>query len=52
VPHPDFGETVVAVCIPKDDNRPTTIVEQQLTKELKGKLAGYKRPKKIIWVDE
>ncbi|KAI1709791.1 AMP-binding enzyme domain-containing protein [Ditylenchus destructor] len=52
VPHPDFGEAVVAVCIPKDGEFVDADLEEKLKNQLKEKLANYKRPKKVIFVDD
>ncbi|KAI1710725.1 AMP-binding enzyme domain-containing protein [Ditylenchus destructor] len=52
VPHPDFGEAVVAVCIPKDGEFVDADLEKTLKNQLKEKLANYKRPKKVIFVDD
>ncbi|CAD5218124.1 unnamed protein product [Bursaphelenchus okinawaensis] len=51
VPHPDFGEGVVAVCraLPGTNNDETA---KKLKAELKTKLANYKRPKKYVFVDD
>ncbi|MFT6104524.1 MAG: malonyl-CoA/methylmalonyl-CoA synthetase, partial [Paracoccaceae bacterium] len=45
VPHPDFGEAVVAVIVP-DGTEPLSI--EALMTVASRKLANYKRPKKII----
>lgn len=47
LPHPDFGECVVAVVVRNDE-----ITEKQILNELKNRFASYKIPKKIIFVDE
>ncbi len=50
VPHPDFGEGVVAVIrtLP-DKGHPS---EAEIVATLKGQLAGYKVPKKLIFVED
>lgn len=48
VPHSDFGEAVVAVVVGANNNR---ISEGEVLKQLKAKIAGYKVPKKIVFVD-
>jgi malonyl-CoA/methylmalonyl-CoA synthetase len=50
VPHPDFGEGVVAVIrtIPGQAHP----AEADIIAALKGQLAGYKVPKKLVFVDE
>lgn len=45
VPHPDFGEGVVAVVIGKAD-------EAQLIAECRIRLAAFKSPKRIVFVDD
>ncbi|WOD07521.1 malonyl-CoA synthase [Marinomonas sp. GJ51-6] len=47
VPHPDFGEAVVAVVITKGE-----VTEEAIKIATKQQLAGYKQPKKIIFLDE
>jgi malonyl-CoA/methylmalonyl-CoA synthetase len=45
VPHPDFGEGVVAVVIGRGD-------EAALIAECRRQLAAYKSPKRVVFVDE
>lgn len=47
VPHPDFGEGVVGVVVAKE-----TLEEKALLDQLKDKLAKFKQPKRIVFVDE
>jgi malonyl-CoA/methylmalonyl-CoA synthetase len=49
VPDPDFGEAVIAVVVRAAGGG---IDEQTLTRTLKGRLAGYKLPKQVVFVDE
>lgn len=49
VPHPDFGEGVTAVVVP-NGNRDLT--EADISGPLKESMAAFKRPKKVIFVDE
>ena len=50
VPHPDFGEAVTAVVVPKSQStRPS---EAQIIAALKQKLANFKVPKRVYVVDE
>ena len=49
VPHPDFGEGVVAVLVP---DHSTPVTEAAVTAALNGRLARYKQPKRVIVVDE
>jgi malonyl-CoA/methylmalonyl-CoA synthetase len=49
VPHPDFGEAVVAAVVP----RPGAAVDElTLLAELDGRLARFKQPKAVFVVDE
>jgi malonyl-CoA/methylmalonyl-CoA synthetase len=49
VPHPDFGEGVVAVVVP----RPGTALEPAaVTAALKGRIANFKVPKRVYVVAE
>ena len=48
VPHPDFGEGVVAVVIPKPG---ATLDEREMQKALTSELAKYKLPKRIYVTD-
>jgi malonyl-CoA/methylmalonyl-CoA synthetase len=49
VPHPDFGEAVVAICVPSADNLPDEAV---LLTQLRDRLAKFKQPKRIIQTSE
>jgi malonyl-CoA/methylmalonyl-CoA synthetase len=49
VPHPDFGEAVVAVVVP----RPGAKVDgSAISATLKGRIANFKVPKQVFVVDE
>jgi len=48
VPHPDFGEGVTAVCTLKPG---ASLDEAQVLKQLTDRLAKYKQPKRVIFVD-
>ena len=48
VPHPDFGEGVVAVVVPRARAR---LDERQMQTALAGELARYKLPKRIFFAD-
>jgi malonyl-CoA/methylmalonyl-CoA synthetase len=50
VPHPDFGEAVTAVVI--RDASHTDCTEEKIITALKAKLANYKIPKRILFIDE
>jgi malonyl-CoA/methylmalonyl-CoA synthetase len=49
VPHPDFGEAVVAVVVPRAG---TSVEADECTKALKAKIANFKVPKAIFVVPE
>ena len=49
VPHPDFGEGVAAAVVAKPGAQ---ISEAALIEAMKGRLAGYKIPKRIVILDE
>ncbi|WP_157015610.1 malonate--CoA ligase [Mesorhizobium xinjiangense] len=48
VPHPDFGEGVTAVVVREPD---TAIDEDAVREGLKERLARYKQPKRVIFID-
>jgi malonyl-CoA/methylmalonyl-CoA synthetase len=49
VPHPDFGEGVAAVVV-ADGSRPLT--PEDIVEPLQGRLARFKQPKRVIFVEE
>ena len=49
VPHPDFGEAVVAVVVAKPSAK---LNPEGMIAELKGKIANFKVPKRLIVVPE
>jgi malonyl-CoA/methylmalonyl-CoA synthetase len=49
LPHPDFGEAVTAVVVPGDGKPPS---EDDILRELRSRLAAYKCPKRIVFLDE
>jgi len=49
VPHPDFGEAVVAVVVPRQGK---TVGEEAVVRATKDRLANYKIPKRVVFVDE
>jgi malonyl-CoA/methylmalonyl-CoA synthetase len=49
VPHADFGEGVTAVVVP--DNK-TKIDEAAVLRALDGRLAKFKLPKRVLFIDE
>ena len=48
LPHPDFGEAVVAVIVKKPS---ATFVESDVTSAIKDKLAAFKVPKRVFLVE-
>ncbi|PAV75565.1 hypothetical protein WR25_08597 isoform A [Diploscapter pachys] len=52
VPHSDFGEAVVGVIVLYDRDGDKTELEKRIIIDLKAKLAGYKVPRKLIFVKE
>ena len=50
VPHPDFGEAVTAVVVPRQDGAKAS--EETIIDALKQKLANFKVPKRVYFVDE
>jgi malonyl-CoA/methylmalonyl-CoA synthetase len=49
VPHPDFGETVVAIIVPEEGATPDTDV---MMEAVGAALARFKHPRKIVVLDE
>ncbi len=49
VPHPDFGEGVTAVVVPAAD---AALCEADVIAALASRLARYKQPKRVLFVDE
>ena len=49
VPHPDFGEAVLAAIVPRDGQTPDVA---QIMATLKSRIANFKVPKQIFIVDE
>ena len=49
VPHPDFGETVVGVLVPKPGETPDT---DAVAESIAGSLARFKQPRRLVVVDE
>ena len=49
LPHPDFGEGVTAVVVPKKDK---TLDEATIRSALEQRLARFKLPKRIVFADE
>ena len=49
IPHPDFGEGVTAVVVPKPG---TALSEADIINALQARLARYKIPKRVLFVEE
>ena len=49
VPHPDFGEAVIAIVVPRPGAAPDAA---ELTAALKARIANFKVPKRLFVVDE
>ncbi len=49
VPHPDFGEGVTAVVVPDGSAQ---LTEQSMVEALSDRLARFKQPKRVFFVDE
>ena len=49
-PHPDLGEAVTAFVVV--DRSARALTEPEVIRHLKGKLAGYKVPKRVVILDE
>ena len=49
VPHPDFGEAVTAIIVP---HKGSDLSEAAIIGELKAKIANFKVPKRVHFVDE
>jgi malonyl-CoA/methylmalonyl-CoA synthetase len=50
VPHQDFGEAVTAIVVPHGEHMPPS--EAEIIAALKGKLANFKVPKRVHFVEE
>ncbi len=49
VPHPDFGEGVVAVIVPQSGAK---LIQEDIMLKLKDQIARFKHPKRIVFIDE
>jgi malonyl-CoA/methylmalonyl-CoA synthetase len=49
LPHPDYGEAVTAIIVPVDG---AELSASEIIARLRGRLAGYKLPKRVLFVDE
>jgi len=52
VPHPDFGEAVVAVIVRQDGEAGKALTEAGVIGQLKGTLANFKVPKRVFFVSD
>jgi len=52
VPHPDFGEAVVAVVVRRKDNDGTALTGERIIAFLKKRIAGFKVPKRVYFTGE
>ena len=54
LPHPDFGEGVTAVVVRQQgaDLGENQLEEEKVITHLDGRLAKYKQPKRVFFVDE
>jgi malonyl-CoA/methylmalonyl-CoA synthetase len=50
VPHPDFGEAVVALIVPEEGDAQAWNGEKELIRSLRERLAAFKTPKRVIAV--
>ena len=51
VPHPDFGEAVIAAVVPQDNEAGAALTEAGIISALKGAFANFKVPKRVHFVD-
>src|SRR5699024_11712010 len=49
IPDPKYIESVCAIIVPKSD---IALTEAEILDFIKGKLASYKKPRKIVFMDE
>ena len=49
IPHPDFGEGVVAVIVPQSGAK---IIQEDIMLKLEDQIARFKHPKRIVFIDE
>jgi malonyl-CoA/methylmalonyl-CoA synthetase len=49
IPHPDFGEGVVAVIVPQSRAK---LIQEDVMLKLKDQFARFKHPKRIVFIDE
>jgi len=50
IPDRKWGETILAVIVPVEGIRPSSDLEQEILEYCKGKIAGYKRPRSIKFI--
>ena len=51
MPHPDFGEAVIAAVVPQDNEAGAALTEAGIISALKGAFANFKVPKRVHFVD-
>jgi acyl-CoA synthetase (AMP-forming)/AMP-acid ligase II len=51
LPDEKWGEKVTAVIVKKDGIRPEDITEEMIKECCRGQIAGYKRPKEVIFIE-
>lgn len=49
IPHPDFGEGVVAVIVPQSGAK---LIQEDIMLKLEDQIARFKHPKRIVFIDE
>jgi acyl-CoA synthetase (AMP-forming)/AMP-acid ligase II len=52
LPDDKWGEKVTAIVVKKDGLRPEDITEDMIKDCCRGQIAGYKRPKEVIFIEE
>jgi malonyl-CoA/methylmalonyl-CoA synthetase len=52
VPHPDFGEAVVATVVRQKNQAGAAVTETGIVNALKSALANFKAPKRVHFIDE
>ena len=52
VPHPDFGEAIVAAVVRQQNQDGAALTEAIIINALKGALANFKVPKRVYFIDD
>ena len=50
IPDRKWGETILAVVVPVEGIKPSSKLEQEIIEHCRGKIAGYKRPRLIKFI--